>query len=56
MRPKVAGVATQAYVEHLMVLDISIYNLFQTFMNTTDRDWIYQTIRIYYSHVNNGVS
>ena len=56
MKPKAAGVAIKAYVEHLMVLDVSVYNLFQNFMNTNDKDLILQTIRIYYSYVNNGVN
>ncbi|CAF0955496.1 unnamed protein product [Brachionus calyciflorus] len=42
-------------VEILAVVDPSVYNLFKTFLNTTNDDLIFENIRVYYAHVMNGV-
>ena len=45
-----------AYVEHLVVCDVTIFNEHSRFVQTNDKDVVFENMRIYFAHVINGVS
>jgi hypothetical protein len=52
----VNGNPVQAYVEYLVVTDVTIYNDHSRFINSTDPNLIYQHIRIYFAYLVNGIN
>lgn len=50
------GQPISMFVEQLVVIDQTIYLDHQKFLNTNDRDVIFESMKIYFSHMFNGVN
>jgi hypothetical protein len=50
------GEPVQLYVETLIVTDVSIYNDHQRITKSTDQNVVFQHMKLYFSHVINGVN
>ena len=50
------SVVTKALVEYLVVADASVYQSHSTYLQSTDSDYIMQHMKIYFSHIVNGVN
>lgn len=51
----VNGQPKQLYVETLAVTDVNVYNSHQNYSGSTNQNIVFQYMRIYLSHVFNGV-
>lgn len=50
------GEPVQLYVETLIVTDLSVYNDHQRITKSTDQNVVFQHMKLYFSHVINGVN
>lgn len=50
------GEPVQLYVETLIVTDYSVYNDHQRITKSTDQNVVFQHMKLYFSHVINGVN
>ena len=56
MKKRQTFVKTPAYVEQLVVADVSIYNGQAYSAQTDDTNVVFENMRIYFAHITNGVS
>ena len=50
------NVKVAAYIETVIVTDVSVYNGFASYLNTTDQNIIFRNMLIYFAFILNGVN